>query len=150
MEAVASALDAEHLKARDAFRRKDERAYMEIFTDDLSYEQPDGRVIGREQLRKNVRSQLTVLHSAEGSYKREELELHGQEVTEHLRQTTSFTSRHFGILYRTWNIHRAGKYVWIKTDDGWRVRLVIVLQESVTLGGSKLFTPSNSINQSSK
>jgi len=150
MEAVVTALDIEHRKAKDAFSRKDERAYMEIFTADLSYQQPDGRVIGREQLRKDVRNQLAVLHSVKTSYKREELELRGQKVAEQLRQTASFTSRHFGILYRTWHIHRVGRYVWIKTDDGWRVRQVIVLEESVTHRGSKLFTSPNAIDQNSK
>lgn len=150
IEAVAYQLDVEHRKAKDAFSRKDAQAYMAMFTADLSYRRLDGDVIGREQLRRDVKAQLAVLHSAATFYKREELELRGQDVTEQLRQTASFTSRHFGILYRTWNIHRVGKFVWTKTDDGWRIRQVVVLQESVNHGGSKLFTPSHSINLKSK
>ena len=112
--------------------------YMEIFAADLTYCQADGKVIGRDQLAKDVRAQLSMLDSAETSFTREKLEIVGQQATELLRQRATVTTRHFAIIRRTWNIGRLGKYVWRNTDEGWRIQEVEVLKETITSTGSRL------------
>jgi len=137
-QAVAEALDAAHGKAKSAYRRRDSRMYMEIFAADLTYCQADGKVIGRDQLAKDVRAQLSMLDSAETSFTREKLEIVGQQATELLRQRATVTTRHFAIIRRTWNIERLGKYVWRNTDEGWRIQEVEVLKETITSTGNRL------------
>jgi ketosteroid isomerase-like protein len=140
-QAVADELDLCHEKAMDAFRRKDLRAYMALFTPDLSYRQSSGRVIGRDQLANNVAAQFSMLHSAESSFLREELVVSGQEATEQLKQIATLTTKHLRIFYRTWMMERQGRYVWIRTDQGWCIRQVDVLHESAKPGSVSLSPP---------
>jgi len=95
------------------------------------------KFIGRDQLTKHVRTQLSMLDSAETSFTREKLEVVDNEATEVLRQIAIVTTRHFAILRRTWNIERLGKYVWRDTDQGWRIKEVEVLKETVTCAGTR-------------
>ena len=141
-QAVADELDLCHEKAMDAFRRKDLRAYMAFFTADLSYRQSSGKVIGRDQLANNVAAQFATLHSAESSFVREELVVSGHEATEQLTQIATLTTRHFGVFYRTWMMERQGRYVWVRTDQGWWIRQVDVMQESAKPGSVSLSPPS--------
>ncbi len=141
-QAVAGELDLCHEKAIDAFRRKDLRAYMALFTDDLSYRQSSGKVIGRDQLANNVAAQFSILHSAESSFMREELVVSGYEATEQLKQIATLTTKHFRIFYRTWMMERQGRYVWVRTDQGWCIRQVDILKESATPGSVSLSPPS--------
>ena len=133
---VAQALDAAHRSAKAAYSRRDPLAYMELFADDLAYRQADGNVIGRDQLAKEVKAQLSMLDSAETSFTREKLEVVGDEATEVLRQIATVTTKHFIVIRRTWNIDRLGKYVWRNTEQGWRIKKVEVLKEKVTSGGT--------------
>src|SRR6266850_7553750 len=128
-QAVAAELDAAHGKAKDAYCQRNAETYMEVFAGDLSYRQADGTVIGRDQLANDVRAQLLRLCSAETTFVREGLEVAGEEATELLRQTASVTTRHFAVIRRTWNIERLGRYVWLRTKEGWRIRAVDVLKE---------------------
>ncbi len=140
-QGVADELDLCHQKAIDAFRRRDLRTYMALFTADLSYRQFSGKVIGRDQLASKLAAQLSTLHSAESSFMREELVVSGNEATEELKQITTLTTRHFRVFYRTWMMERQGRYVWIRTDQGWCIRQVEVLHESATTGTVSLSPP---------
>jgi ketosteroid isomerase-like protein len=140
-QAVADELDLCHQKAIDAFRRRDLRAYMALFTADLSYRQFSGKVIGRDQLANNVAAQFSTLHSAESSFMRAELVVSGHEATEQLKQIATLTTRHFRVFYRTWMMERQGRYVWVRTDQGWCIRQVEVLHESATPGSVSLSPP---------
>jgi len=140
-QAVADELDLCHQKAIDAFCRRDLRAYMALFTADLSYRQFSGKVIGRDQLANHVAAQFSTLHSAESSFMREELVVSGNEATEQLKQIATLTTRHFRVFYRTWMMERQGRYVWVRTDQGWCIRQVEVLHESATTGTVSLSPP---------
>jgi hypothetical protein len=140
-QAVADELDLCHQKAIDAFRRRDLREYMALFTADLSYCQFSGKVIGRDQLANNVAAQFSTLHSAESSFMREELVVSGNEATEQLKQIATLTTRHFRVFYRTWMMERQGRYVWVRTDQGWCIRQVEILHESATTGSVSLSPP---------
>jgi hypothetical protein len=111
---------------------------MDVFSADLTYRRADGKTIGRDELAENVRSQLSMLDSADTSFIREKLEVVGPEATEFLRQVATVTTRHFVVIRRTWNIERVGKYVWQNTDQGWRIQEVEVLKETVTPAGTRL------------
>jgi len=140
-QAVADGLDLCHQKAIDAFRSRDLRTYMALFTADLSYRQFSGKVIGRDQLANNVAAQFSTLHSAESSFMCEELVVSGNEATEQLKQIATLTTRHFRVFYRTWMMERQGRYVWVRTDQGWCIRQVEVLHESATTGTVSLSPP---------
>src|SRR3989442_7875840 len=86
---------------------------MRVFAPDLRYKQMDGRVIGREQLARDVAFQLRSVESADTSYVRESLRVEGERVTELLRQTASVTTRHFFVLRRVWRVNRLGSYTWM-------------------------------------
>jgi hypothetical protein len=115
---------------------------MALFTADLSYRQSSVRVIGRDQLANNVASQFAILHSADTSFMREDLVVSGNEATEQLKQIATLTTRHFRIFYRTWMLEREGRYVWVRTDQGWCIRQVVVLHESAKPGTVSLSPPS--------
>ena len=84
---VGAEIDAVHAKAKASYRAKDLHAFMEVFAPGLKYKQPDGRVIGREQLARDVG-----LNSGRSrprhSYVRESLEVM-RSCTELLTQTAS-------------------------------------------------------------
>ncbi len=64
---------------------------------------------------------------------REALEFDGGSgrATETLEQRATFQVRAFGILCREWIIRRRGRYEWLRTADGWKLRRVQVLAEEV-------------------
>jgi Domain of unknown function (DUF4440) len=101
MQAIVGELDSAHERAKDAFCRKDAASYMAMFTADLSYRQSDGKVIGRDQLAKDVTAQLSMLYSAQTSFVREGVDIAGNEATERLRQVAEVITKHFKIVYRT-------------------------------------------------
>ena len=132
---VGAELDAVHLKAKASYRAKDVRAYMDMFfAPDLRYRQPDGRVIGRDQLARDVGFQLESVEAVDTSYVRESLRVEGDRAIELLTQTASVTTRHFLFFKRTWRLTRHGRYTWGRSPDGWKIQDVDVVSESVRRG----------------
>jgi ketosteroid isomerase-like protein len=129
---VAHQLDGVHEEAKEHYRSKNIAAYMQMFTSDLRYRQADGRMIGKEQLARDLWSQLAQVEGVDSSYRRESLQLEGEMAVELLTQVASVTVRRFLILRRTWHVHRRGRYVWVRTSEGWRIREVEVLDERVS------------------
>jgi hypothetical protein len=134
---IAAELDAMHRQAQECYRNKNVAGYMQLFTSDLRYKQADGRFIGKEQLARDVGSQLARVEAADSSYRRESLSLDNGLAVEQLTQTASVTVRHFFLFRRTWHVNRRGRYVWTKTSTGWRIRGVEVLQEQVSVARSR-------------
>ena|SRR5258706_13403706 len=133
---VGTEIDAVHAKARASYRAKDLRAFMEVFAPGLKYKQPDGRVIGREQLGRDVASRLGSVEAADSSYVRESLEVNGDRATEVLTQTASITMRRFIVFTHTWHITRRGRYTWVRQANGWKVEEVDVLSERLSRGAA--------------
>jgi hypothetical protein len=73
------------------------------------------------------------MHSADTEFRRETLEVDGGSgiATETLEQRATFQARAFGIVCREWTIRRRGRYEWLRTADGWKLRRVQVLGEEV-------------------
>jgi hypothetical protein len=91
----------------------------------------DGKIIGREELRRDVAAQLRAVGECESAFVRESLEIDGSDAVEVLRQIAWADVRVFLFARRRWNVQRKGRYVWTKTDAGWRIKEVDVLQEAV-------------------
>jgi ketosteroid isomerase-like protein len=133
---VAAELDAEHRRAQASYQARDLDAYMSVFACDLRYQQPDGRVIGREELARDVESQWSSVQSAESSYTRESLKVDGDRATEILLQKASLTSRHLLFFRKSWRVERRARYEWVKLPEGWKIREVEVFLESVGRGAA--------------
>jgi ketosteroid isomerase-like protein len=133
---LAAELSALHRQARDTYRSKNLSEYMSLFTPDLTYRQANGRVIGRAELAADVASQLAKLDDAETSYIRESLQVDGDRVTELLTQTATVTVRYLVFLRRKWHLKRRGRYTWVKSPQGWKIREVEVLEEAIGPGAA--------------
>lgn len=130
--ALAVLLDAAHERARQAYAARDVAAYMALFHPELEYMQRDGKTIGHAALMRDVRAQLARMENAESSFRRASLESRQQNrACEVLEQSATYSVRAFGIVHNEWHVQRRGRYEWLLTDSGWRVRRVEVLSESI-------------------
>ena len=130
---VSAELDETHDQARAASRRKDLSAYMSLFAPDLRYRQSDGKVIDRNRLKRDVRSQFSRLSAAGSHHVREQIELADGKAIEVLCQTASAASATlFFVVHRIWDISRRGRYVWRRDDGRWVIEDVEVLEEKIT------------------
>ncbi len=128
----ATELDARHAEAKRAFERRDLAAYREIFAPDLAYCQADARVIGREQLMRDVAIQFDRLRWVRSSFTRESIEPGNDRAIELLTQTALAGATAFFFIHRIWKIARKGRYHWTKVENQWRISRVEVLEECVT------------------
>jgi Domain of unknown function (DUF4440) len=128
---IAAELDARHYDAKRAFEHKDLAAYREIFAPDLAWCQADGRIIGRQQLMRDVASQFRRLRWVRSSFARESIEPGDDRVVELLTQTAFAGATAFFFIHRIWNITRKGRYYWTKIVDQWQIDRVEVLEEHV-------------------
>jgi ketosteroid isomerase-like protein len=131
---IVGEIDAEHRRARSAFRRKDLAAYERLFSPDLRYRQADGRVIGRERLMRSVADQFNRCHSIDSTYTRERIERSGDLLVETLSQTAAVLTTALVFLHRSWKVTRRGSYAWRNVGDGWRIEEVQVLEEQTRRG----------------
>jgi hypothetical protein len=129
---IIDELDARHADARRAFEKKKLAAYTSIFTPSLAYHQRDGQTIGRDQLMRDVRAQFRRLSIVRSSFVREQIDIENDRATEHLIQTATATATAFFFVHRTWAISRKARYVWCKTEVGWQIEKVFVLEEDVS------------------
>ena len=130
---VAVELDAAHERARRAYDRRDATAYIDMFHEDLEYKQRDGRTIGRNQLASDVRVQLSRMHAATTSFHRRTLDIDGdgRAAVEVVDQHATFETRAFWLIHREWIVQRHGRFEWIRTAAGWRIRRVEVITEDI-------------------
>jgi hypothetical protein len=128
---VAAELDAAHAAAKRAYLARDLVAYMDVFLPDLTYHQPDGRVIGRDRLAQDVANQFANVGGMDSSYVRESIENYGSDVIEVLEQTAWAEVVAFFVIKKKWRLKRRGRYVWTQTSAGWRIKHVEVLEEKV-------------------
>jgi hypothetical protein len=128
---VVRELDSAHERARAAFTAKDVSAYMATFSPLLEYRQLNGNTINRDQLARDVQSQMVGLKSVGSSFKRLSLDIEGDSVVETLEQEAFAEYVVFFFFKRRWTVHRTGRYRWSKTPEGWRIIRVEVLNESI-------------------
>jgi hypothetical protein len=58
MTSVAAQLDAMHTIAKESFEQGDFDSYQDIFVPDLKYRRADGRIVGRDSLIRDARTQF--------------------------------------------------------------------------------------------
>ena len=137
-------LDAMHAEAKAAFERRDLAAYRDLFAPGLAYRQADGRVIGRDDLMKDVGIQFRRLSRVRSSFVREQIEADGDRATEVLTQVGSVSATAFLVVHRTWELIRRGRYTWRKQAGRWLIEAVEVIEEQVGPGRFSLgFRPPN-------
>jgi Domain of unknown function (DUF4440) len=135
---VERELDARHAAAQIAFSHRDLDAYRALFSPSLSYRQADGRVIGRDELMKNVASQFRRLSMTKSSFSREQFSVGGNEAAETIRQSATAEATAFGLLHRRWKIDRHAAYRWTKINGVWTIGSVSVFSETMTGDGWRL------------
>jgi hypothetical protein len=135
LNSIEKELDRRHAEAKRAFARKDISAYREIFSPSLAYCQPDGRVISRDTLMRDVAVQFRRLDSAESVFVREDLSMTSGDVKETLIQEAAAEATLFGFVHRRWKINRRGTYTWTKQEGRWVIKQVEVFSETVTSAG---------------
>jgi Domain of unknown function (DUF4440) len=128
---LVTELDAVHAQARTAFEHSDLPAYRELFSPELEYCQADGRVIGRDQLMRDVKSQFHRFRPVKSSFARESLEGADDRACEILTQTGSVSATAFFFVHRIWTLTRRGRYYWTKLGGQWRINRVEVIEEHV-------------------
>src|SRR3990172_486514 len=124
-------LDKVHARAKAAFGAKDLDGYMAAFSPDLAYKQVNGKIIYYDQLKIDIASQFARVSRVESSFTREQIEWAGSEVVEHLTQTAIAEEKIFLVFTRKWQVHRRGLYTWSKSNLGWVISKVEVVEESV-------------------
>ncbi len=122
-------LDRLRDEAQSAFLDRDVDRYMRLFSPQLTYKSAGGKIISRERLAADVLRQMRVMSSMETSKTRERLEILPEKVIEVVTQSSSMTATAFFFIHHTTQIVRRGRYVWRKTEDGWQIVDVEVLDE---------------------
>jgi hypothetical protein len=135
LNSIEQELDGRHAEANLAFARKDIGTYREIFSPSLAYRQPDGRVIGRDELMRDVAVQFRRLDRAAWGFIREDLRISSGQVRETLIQKATAETTVFGFVHRRWKMNRRGIYTWTAQEGRWVIKQVEVLSETVTSAG---------------
>ena len=136
MNPVADELDAMHDMAKTAFERGDFAAYRELFTPDLSYQRADGRVVGRDDLMRDARTQSGAAGLTRSAIVREALDVddEGDRAVEIATRTVTAAATAFFIVHRTWEYTVRGRYTWRKDQGRWRIEAIEVLEQRVRPG----------------
>jgi hypothetical protein len=128
----AAELDAAHERARRAYAARDCAEYLAVFHPDLEYTQLNGRTINRDQLGRDVATQLARVDTAASEYQRDDMSVGAAgDVTELVDQRASVAVRSFGFVRREWSVRRRGRYQWLRTSAGWQIRRVQIVSEEV-------------------
>jgi hypothetical protein len=134
-DSIEQSLDTAHAHARRAYLDRDLDAYMAGFTPDLSYRQANGKVIGKDQLSRDVRSQLVRIAETVPVFKRQSVRPLSDGAEETLVQTVWGFATAFGLLHRIWHLERHATYTWVVLQGVWRIRAVDVHSESLAHAG---------------
>ena len=136
MNSVADELDAMHEMAKAAFERGDFAAYRDLFTPDLSYQRADGRVVGRDDLMRDARTQSRRHRLSRSAIVREALDVDGDgdRAIEIVTRTITAAATAFFVVHRTWEYAVRGRYTWRKDQGRWRIEAIEVLEQRVRLG----------------
>jgi len=134
MDSVAAELDAMHDMSKTAFERGDFAAYRDVFAPDLKYRRADGRVVGRDDLVRDVRTQFGRHRLKRSALVRETLDVDGDRATEVVTRTVTAGATAFLVVHRTWEYVVKGRYTWRKLEGRWRIEEIDVLEQRVRPG----------------
>ena len=131
IEKVLKEIDEMHLFSNEALWQKRFDAYINIFSDNLTYKQLDGKIIGKKQLAKDTAFYFSRLKTSRSQYERTDYSIEGNRFTENLIQKATASIKVFFIFKKKWTVERDGIYEWIKTEDNWKIEKVEILNKKV-------------------
>jgi len=133
---LPQALDATHLKVRDAFARADLADYGRYLASELRYVDARGRVQTRDQLLKSVGVQFARLVSFHSAFSRETLLMSGEDAVERGTQEATISLRVFAWFEVRWRVTRRGRYTWRRaTEVPWQLREAVLDTEDICRDG---------------
>jgi Domain of unknown function (DUF4440) len=136
MTFVAAQLDAMHTIAKESFEQGDFDSYQDIFVPDLKYRRADGRIVGRDSLIRDARTQFRRYSLTGLSFVRESLDVdgNGDRATEIVTRSVNVRTSAFFVVHRAWKYDVKGRYVWQKVDAQWRIEEIEVLEQRIGPG----------------
>ena len=129
---ITAELDAVRAKVREALASRDLDRYLDVFSPQLQYTQPDGNTISRDQLARDVRKQFRAMRRADSTMDVVSATMSDNRIVETVTQNASIDIAIFFFFTKRWYIKRTGEYQWEKAPDGWKVVRVIVFEEHVS------------------
>jgi hypothetical protein len=124
-------LDRLRDEAQAAFIARDVAGYMGIFSPYVKYKRTNGMVLSYGELTNDVERQMHIIPAIKISRVRESCEQIAETIVEVVTQNTLMTATAFFLMTRIMEMTRKGKYVWIRTTDGWRISEVEILHDDV-------------------
>lgn len=130
-EKILKEIDEMHKFSSEALGQKRFDAYINIFSDNLTYKQLNGKIIDKKQLAKDTALYFSRLKNSNSQYERTDFSIEGNRFTENLIQKATASIKIFFFFTKKWTVERAGIYEWIKTEDNWKIEKVEILNEKV-------------------
>lgn len=130
-EKILKEIDEMHQFANNALGQKRFEDYMNIFSDDLTYKQLNGKTIDKKQLIKDTAFYFSRIKRSQSQYQRKDFSIEGNRVTENLTQIATTSIKVFFVFTKKWTVERDGIYKWIKTDNNWQIEMVEILNEKI-------------------
>lgn len=131
LESLIKEIDEMHRLSKEALANKKFESYLEIFSENLTYKQFNGKVIDKKELTRNTASYFNRLKSATSKFERKKYTLKGNRFTENLIQTATSSIKVFIFFTKKWTVEREGIYEWINIKGNWKIEKVEILNEKV-------------------
>ncbi len=128
---ILKEIDEMHQFSNEALGQRRFDAYINIFSDNLTYKQINGKTIDKKELAKNTASYFSRLKSSKSRYERMNYSIDGNRITENLIQKAIASIRIFIFFTKTWTVEREGIYEWVKNDENWKIEKVEILNEKI-------------------
>lgn len=130
-EKILKEIDKMHQFSNETLGQKRFDAYINVFSDNLTYKQLNGRIIDKMQLAKDTAFYFGRLKSFTSQYERKNYSNTEKRFTENLIQKSTVSIKVFFFFIKKWTIEREGIYEWINNDGNWRIEKVEILNEKV-------------------
>lgn len=128
---VIEDIDQSHLKANQALQNKEFASYMNIFSDDLTYKQMNGKSINKGQLSNDTHKYFARIISYSNNYERIHFSMENDFFIEKLVQKATVTIRVFLFFSKKFKVEREGIYKWKKVDNVWKIAEVEIVNEKI-------------------
>jgi hypothetical protein len=130
-EMVLKEINEMHQFSNEALRQKRFDAYINIFNDNLTFKQLNGKIIDKKQLAKDTAFYFSRLKSSTSNYERRDYSIDGNRFKENLIQKATASIKVFFFFTKIWRVERVGTYEWIKTEGNWKIERDEILKEKV-------------------
>ncbi len=131
IEKLLEDIDKMHQLANESLRQKRFDSYINIFSDNLTYKQINGKTRNKTEFAKDTAVYFSRLKSATSQYERKSYSFDENKFTENLIQKATASIRVFIFFTRKWTVEREGIYQWSKREGIWEIETVEILSEKV-------------------